>query len=87
LLWIYTTRARRHFAILRLMWQTLRHTIDTAELLDSWSTPQLTLEPERAAERVAIAIDGELVHLAPPLNFQIKPAALTVIVGEQKTSA
>jgi diacylglycerol kinase family enzyme len=77
-LWIYTTRAGRRLALLRLMWQSLLRTIDAVDGLDQSGVTAATVTPERAP--LPVAVDGELVDLEMPLRFRSRPGALRVLV-------
>jgi diacylglycerol kinase family enzyme len=76
-LWIYTTRAHRHAAVLYLMWQSLLRSIDRVEGLDSFATTEASITRESGS--LPIAADGELLDLKPPFRFRCRPAALQII--------
>lgn len=86
LLSIYTTRAKRHFTILRLAWQSLVHSIDEADALETHLAPSATITclSDRA---LPVAVDGELVDLPPPLRFRVLPGALRVLAPMPPGSA
>lgn len=85
-LWIYSTHAFRRFAIVRLIWQSLRREIDSADALERTETTAATVTDIRTG--VPTALDGELVDLNPPFRFRIRPAALRVLVpGLEPTMA
>jgi diacylglycerol kinase family enzyme len=83
-IWIYTTRAHRHGAILRFAWQSLLRNIDAVDGLEVIETCAATVNHPYG--KLHVAVDGELVVLERPLRFRIRPAALRVIVP-QKTEA
>jgi len=83
-LWIYTTRAHRHLTILRLAWQTIRRSLDTADAMDAVPTTRATLQ--FPAPSIALAVDGELLHLDTPLNISIRPRALRLLVPASTSS-
>jgi diacylglycerol kinase family enzyme len=77
-LWIYTTRAHRHFTLLRMLWQALTRDLGAAEQLETHATAEATVYlPGPAA---AVAVDGEILKLETPLRFRIRPRALKVLV-------
>ncbi|WP_175414693.1 diacylglycerol/lipid kinase family protein [Nibricoccus aquaticus] len=76
-LWIYSTRARRHFTFLRMVWQALRRELAAADALDTHSTTEATVHLD--APTVAAAADGEILELKTPLRFRIRPGALRVL--------
>jgi diacylglycerol kinase family enzyme len=77
-LFVYTTRAHRRLALLRLAWQSLTRTIDAADGLETHALAEATITPARGGA-LPLAIDGELANLPPPLRFRIRPRALRVI--------
>ncbi|MDB6166397.1 MAG: diacylglycerol kinase [Lacunisphaera sp.] len=77
-LWIYAVRAHRHFALVRLLLRSLVGRLDRAEELATESATEFTIESERGP--VPIATDGEVLELAGPLRFRIRPGALRVLV-------
>jgi diacylglycerol kinase family enzyme len=80
-LWIYTTRARHHFAVLRMAWQALRRDLESAEALDArMSTEALVHLP---GGKVTVAADGEILELRAPLHFRILPGALKVLAPRE----
>lgn len=82
-LWLYTTRAHRHGAFLRLAWQTLVRRIDAADALEMISLTDVTIST--AHTTLPVAADGEVLSLQPPLVFKIRPAALRVLVPNTKS--
>jgi diacylglycerol kinase family enzyme len=76
-LWLYTTRAHRHGALLRLMWQSLLRRIDAADALEVHSITEATITISRGL--LPVAADGELIDVKPPLQFRIRPGALRVL--------
>jgi diacylglycerol kinase family enzyme len=84
-LWIYTTRARRHFAVLRMAWQALRHELAAADALDAHPTKNATVH--LATPSVSAAVDGEIIELKTPLHFRIRPGGLRVLVPRSEDSA
>jgi diacylglycerol kinase family enzyme len=84
-LWIYTTRAYRHAAVLRLMWQSLLRKIDAVDALEMTAVTSATLDYDYG--RLPVAVDGELVDLRPPLRFRTRPAALRVLAPRRESSA
>jgi diacylglycerol kinase family enzyme len=81
-LWIYTTRARRHAAVLRFMWQSLLHEIDAVEGLDKFEVTEATIDYDYTG--LPVALDGELADLRPPLRFRTRRGALRVIVPQPR---
>jgi diacylglycerol kinase family enzyme len=80
-LWVYTTRARRHAAILRFLWQSLLRELDAVEGLEKFDVTDVVIEHNYTG--LPVAVDGELVALRPPLHFHIRPGALRVIMPKR----
>ena len=80
-LWVYTTRARRHAAILRLFWQSLLREIDAVDGLEKFEVTNAVIDHDYTG--LPVAVDGELVALRPPLHFRIRPGALRVIMPKR----
>jgi diacylglycerol kinase family enzyme len=80
-LWIYTTRARHHFAVLRMAWQALRRDLASADALDRRSTTEAVVY--LPGERVSVAADGEILELKALLHFRIHPGALKVLAPRE----
>jgi diacylglycerol kinase family enzyme len=83
-LWLYTTRAHRHAALVRLMWQSLIRRIDQADELEVHSLVEATIIHDRGA--LPVAADGEVIEVKPPLHFKIRPASLLVLAPLPKAS-
>jgi diacylglycerol kinase family enzyme len=81
-LWIYTTRATRHGAMLHFIWQSLIRTIDEVDGLEKFEVTHAAVHHEYAG--LPVAIDGELVALQPPLRFRSRPGALRVLVPRRQ---
>jgi len=76
-LWIYTTRAHRRLALLRLAWQSLVRQIDAADALDAHPVRETVITSEGPRE-LPLAVDGELVESARTLRCRVRPRALHV---------
>lgn len=75
---LYTTRARRHFTLIRLVWQSLLRSIDTVDALEVHTLKAATISSP-AGQPIPLAMDGEVVEMAAPLRFHIRPGALRVL--------
>lgn len=76
-LWLYTTRAHRHGALIRLIWQTLTRRIDEADELEVHTLTEATINLQRG--QLHVAADGEVLDVQSPLHFRIRAAALQVL--------
>lgn len=83
---IYTTRAHRHFTIIRLAWQSLIRRIDEADALEIHHAPEAVVT-SLTGQTLPLAADGELLHLEPPLRFRIRPGALRVLAPAPATDS
>jgi diacylglycerol kinase family enzyme len=77
-LWIYVTRAHRHFTILRMIWQAARRELAAANALESHATTEAIVHLQTPT--ITAAADGEILKLKTPLHFRIRPGALRVLV-------
>jgi diacylglycerol kinase family enzyme len=75
---VYVLNAERRIGLLRLAWQVLRKGVDRVRELDLLTVERATIETVR--HRLQVALDGEVVALEAPLEYQIRPAALRVHV-------
>jgi len=76
-LWLYTVRARRHLAVLRLVLRALFRRLDEMAALEA--EPAVGLEATCRSADVPVALDGEVMPLHSPFTFRIRPGALRVI--------
>jgi diacylglycerol kinase family enzyme len=80
---VYVHRSHKRAAVLRtLLYSALRDAREEARY-DHWLTPRVTVEFPARKRPVAVFLDGELLHLAPPLHYQILPGRLRVAVPRQ----
>ncbi len=83
---LYTTREHRRLGLLRLTWQSLVRKIDDVDGLETLELTEATLARE-GDQRLAVALDGELVDLKGPLHFRTRPGALRVLAPREKQVA
>jgi diacylglycerol kinase family enzyme len=74
---LYVANRTGRLGILRLALRALLGRLEQARDFDCIHVPELRVESRK--RRLLIAIDGELVRMAPPLHFEIWPRALTVL--------
>ena len=88
-IWVYTTRAHRHFTFLRMVWQAFRsRELTSADALDCHATTQATIHLRQTS--TDLAVDGEILSMKTPLRFRIRPGALRVLApaaSSAKTAA
>lgn len=77
---VYVLSTERRVGLLRLGWQVLRKGAEEVKELDLLTVEKATIETRRS--RLQVALDGEVVRLESPLEYQIRPAALRVHVPE-----
>ncbi len=75
---VYLLNADRRVGLLRLAWQVLTKGVDEVKELDLLTVEEATIETRRS--RLQVALDGEVVILASPLEYRVRPAALRVCV-------
>jgi diacylglycerol kinase family enzyme len=83
-IWIYTTRAHRHGALIRLMWQTLTRRVDEADALEVHTVTEAIISSTKVS--IPVAADGELIDVQLPLRFKIRPRALRVLAPATTTA-
>jgi diacylglycerol kinase family enzyme len=77
-LWVYLARDEGRLGLLRFGLRAL-----TGRLVDGRDFQGLGLKEMRVEDRrglLRVAFDGEVLHLAPPLQYRIRPGALRVLV-------
>jgi diacylglycerol kinase family enzyme len=75
---VYVLNADRRIGLLRLAGQVLLKGVDEVKELDEITVKEATIETRRT--RLPVALDGEVVILQSPLQYRIRPAALSVHV-------
>jgi diacylglycerol kinase family enzyme len=78
LLHAYVIEAVSRRALLALLARAAVGNVEEAEGLVEWAAERFSVESSRA--RIHAAIDGEPVVLETPLEFEVKPGALRVLV-------
>jgi diacylglycerol kinase family enzyme len=81
---VYVLHAERRIGLLQLGWQVLRKGVDEVKELDLLTVDEATIETRRPW--LSVALDGEVVPMRSPLEYRIRPAALSVHVPPE-TSA
>ena len=81
-LWVYTVRAHRHFALLRLLLRSLVGRLDQADALATESAAEFLIENDGGF--VPVAADGEVLEVKCPLRFRSRPRALRVLVPHEQ---
>jgi diacylglycerol kinase family enzyme len=77
---LYTAKVRRRFGLVRLAFMALIGRLDQARDFEQRCVTELWLDSRW--RRLRVALDGEVVTLAPPLHFRVRPGALRVIVAD-----
>jgi diacylglycerol kinase family enzyme len=78
---VYLTQRTGRFALFRLAVRAVLGRWEQARDFDAHSAGEVWIESPRRSLRTAL--DGELLRLTPPLHYQIRPAALMVIVPQE----
>jgi diacylglycerol kinase family enzyme len=65
-------------AVVRVLLKALIGRLGGVDRFESLLVPEVVIEARR--RRLAVALDGELTVLRPPLHYRIRPAALRVLV-------
>jgi diacylglycerol kinase family enzyme len=75
---VYTANVHRPLAFLRTLLFVVAGRLDQARDFEQRCVPEAWLASRW--RRLRVALDGEIVSLAPPLHFRVRPAALRVVV-------
>ena len=81
---LYVLNAERRVGLLRLGWQVLRKGADEVKELDLLTVDSTTIETRRT--RLQVALDGEVIPLVSPLEYRVRPRALSVRVPEKASA-
>ena len=74
---VYFTNRTGRFGLFRLALRALVGRLEQAKDFDALDLHEVWIETPR--KRLRVALDGEVIHLAPPLHYRIRPASLRVI--------
>jgi len=77
---LYTAHARGPWSMARLALRALLGRLDQARDFEAACVPSLTIDAVR--RRLDVAADGEVLTMAPPLHYRVRPGALRVLVPE-----
>ena len=77
-MWVYLARDAGRLGFVRLALRALIGGLDDSRDFQGLGLDRLTVEDRRRVLKVAF--DGEVCHLAPPLQYRIRPRALRVLV-------
>jgi diacylglycerol kinase family enzyme len=73
---VYVMHATRRRSLLLLGWQVVLRGVDRVRELELFKVEDAVIETRR---RVAVALDGEVTPMDPPLNYRIRPLDLVVL--------
>ena len=79
---LYLTHRTGRFGLFRLAFHALFGRIDQAKDFDVLCVSEARIEAKKP--RLLVALDGEVERLETPLHYRIRPAALRVLVPQQK---
>lgn len=82
-LWLYTVRAHRDLAVLRLMLRAVFRRLDEVADLEAEAVTRFVATCRSA--HVPVALDGELAPLHSPFRFRIRPGALRVLAARGRS--
>lgn len=75
---LYVAPASSRFHVVRLILRALVDRLDGDPRFYSWQLQTARVETSR--HRIRVAVDGEILILAPPLRYRIRPRGLRVLV-------
>lgn len=77
ILCVYILKSQSRLAILKGLWQVMRRGFCQAFDLEAYQVDSLILQSQH--KKIKVAVDGELMYIAPPLRYSMQPQALWVI--------
>lgn len=77
---LYVARVTTRMGMLSLIVKALMGRINTMENLEAFSLRECRIATRH--RRIQVAVDGEVLHMVPPLNYSIRPQSLRVCVPE-----
>lgn len=83
---LYLTQRMGRFGLLRLALLALLHRLDQARDFDMLTTRGFVVHTGH--QRLRVSTDGEVTVMEPPLQYRLRPGALTVLVpaGDKETT-
>ncbi|MCU7497452.1 MAG: sphingosine kinase [Ignavibacteria bacterium] len=78
---LYTAHIMGRWSLLKIAFLALINRLDQTENFDLQFVENIRLETRK--RKVAVSLDGEVIHLAPPLHYKIRPLGLNVILPEK----
>ncbi len=84
-LWCYVTTRTGFPRLARMAMHALCNRLDESPELVALPVPQLTIRS--GARHLAVALDGEIAHLTPPLRYRIRPRLLAVLAPAPAAAA
>ncbi|HEX2867425.1 MAG TPA: diacylglycerol kinase family protein [Ignavibacteriales bacterium] len=75
---LYTAHIKGRLSLLKIAVLALLNRLDQMKNFDLQFVENIRLETKRKI--VAVSLDGEVIHMAPPLHYKIRPMELTVIL-------
>lgn len=79
---VYVHRSRRRAAVMHTILLALVRDVRQDARFVHWLTDEVRVDYGRRQRPVPVYLDGELLHLAPPLRYRILPGRLRVAVPE-----
>jgi len=73
---LYVMNAGQRRSLVLMGWRVLLFGADRVQELELFHVEEAVIETRR---RVAVALDGEVVYLEPPLTYRIRPPALAAL--------
>ncbi|MGE5679267.1 MAG: diacylglycerol/lipid kinase family protein [Bacillota bacterium] len=79
---LYTAHCKGRWSMLKIAILALLNRLDQHKNFDLQFVDKIRLETRRNI--VEVSVDGEVLHLKPPLHYQIRPLNLSVILPREK---
>ncbi|HEX2964117.1 MAG TPA: diacylglycerol kinase family protein [Ignavibacteriales bacterium] len=82
---LYTAHMKGRWSMLKIAFLALINRLNQMKNFDLHFVENIRLETKRKI--VAVSLDGEVIHLSPPLHYKIRPMELTVILPGKNKAA
>jgi diacylglycerol kinase family enzyme len=82
---VYVVNRAGRFGLLSVAVRALLGLAEQARDFDILTVPELWIETPR--KRLGVALDGEVIHLSPPLHYRIRPLSLRVLAPPATAAA
>lgn len=80
---LFTAKSTGLCCLLRLIWASMLNRLADSRDFEYQSVSDVTIDPHKRT--LSVALDGEVFKLMGPLHYRVRPAALRVLVPEERS--